>query len=129
MKRNWKISASNRDKGKTAEEQARQWLEQNAGMVWLESNYRGRCGEIDLICCDPTLDQLVFIEVKSGNYQQFPDYFETINGKKRAKIAKVALEYIENLNREYQGYRFDALFVEKGEKHTFYHIRNAFYLA
>ena len=49
--------------GLLGEEIAAQWLEQHYGMRLLESRYKTKAGEIDLIMLDR--DTVVFVEVKT----------------------------------------------------------------
>ena len=49
--------------GLSGEKTAAEWLEKNAGMRLLETRYRNKAGEIDLIMTDG--DTIVFVEVKT----------------------------------------------------------------
>ena len=51
--------------GLLGEEIAAQWLEEHYGMRLLESRYKTKAGEIDLIMLDE--DTVVFVEVKTRN--------------------------------------------------------------
>jgi len=119
---------STRNKGAAAENAALHFLEKQGYQLNCR-NFRIKEGEIDLIMVHPEEDCLVFIEVKSGNMAFFPGYLEGINRRKCAKIAKVASVFIENLDREYAAYRIDAVFVERGTKQEFHHLKNVYCMA
>ncbi len=83
--------------GRQGEERAAQYLQSN-GYKLLESNYRFKRNEIDLIMLKENV--LVFVEVKSkGNaLYGFPE--EAVDSKKAARIIEAAEHYVfeENWN-------------------------------
>ena len=119
---------STRSKGQEGEALALEYLKE-AGYLLIERNYRVRYGEIDLIMEDPKTKTVVFVEVKSGNSDKFPAYQEGINSKKCEKISKVALCFIENLTKQYEAFRIDAVFVERGGCNQIQHLKNIYCLA
>ena len=130
MKKKSKCSSeSNVALGKEAEERAYQYLSAQEGMEVIARNYRTPRGEIDLICYDKTEKSVIFIEVKSGSGANFLLCQEAIHAKKKAKIAKVAGEFLENLNRDYGYVRFDALFIERERPYRIEHVRDIIMLA
>lgn len=79
--------------GKGGEELARQYLTKHGYRI-VESNFRSRFGEIDIIA---TKDKkLVFVEVKLKIGEQFGDPEEMINRAKIIKIRKIAEIYLQN---------------------------------
>ncbi len=114
-----------KNKGQVAEDIAAEYLTGKLNYRLLTRNFRRAYGEIDLVALDEDSDTIVFVEVKSGNKGSFPYYQESINMRKKEKIAKVATEYIENSEVEYSNIRFDALFIERGEINSVKeHIKN-----
>ena len=110
--------------GKEAEERALRYVVDCENMELLARNYRTTMGEIDLICFDANENGIIFIEVKSGCGKNFLLCQDAITAKKRAKIAKVARKFLENLDRSYIYVRFDAIFVEREEPYTIEHVKD-----
>lgn len=119
--------SNTRVKGREAEEAALAYFLER-GYALVERNHTRRYGEIDLILEEMGLQILVFVEVKSGYSGSFPDYQHAITPSKCKKIAKVAAVFIENCNREYRGYRIDAVFVERGGSKQIQHLKNIYIL-
>lgn len=117
-----------RAKGREGEERARAYLEAQ-GYNLVRKNYRTRYGEIDLIMTSPEGTILVFVEVRSGQKGRFSGYLESITEKKCEKIAKVALAFIEILDRGFNEYRIDAVFVERGPENQVVHLKNIYCMA
>ena len=113
-------------KGLRFEQQARRYLEGH-GLQLLESNFRCRFGEIDLIMRDA--DTVCFIEVRYRAQLDFGGAAASITTAKQRKIVKAALFYLSAhpaLARH--ALRFDALLMQQGSGAIEYDwIRNAFY--
>lgn len=109
--------------GFAAEETARDYLVAQ-GMQWVESNYRCRLGEIDLIMRDK--DYLVFVEVRSRASNTYGSAIESITYSKQQKLLRTASLYL--LTHKLQDKvpaRFDVISIEgKPPKLTW--ISNAF---
>jgi putative endonuclease len=94
----------------------------------MESNYRCRFGEIDLIMRDA--QTLCFIEVRFRNSLNFGGASASITPAKQRRIIKAALFYLsahrQGLN---QALRFDALLIQQqGKGKLDYNwIQSAFY--
>lgn len=109
--------------GFAAEEQARCYLSEQ-GLKWVTSNYRCRCGEIDLIMRDGRC--LVFIEVRARTSRQFGGALASVTYNKRQKLIKTALLYLTAHNLfEKQPTRFDMIGIE-GIPPKVTWIKNAF---
>jgi putative endonuclease len=109
--------------GFVAEERARLYLIDH-GLVWMASNYRCKCGEIDLIMRDKT--HLVFIEVRSRTSDRFGGAAASITRKKREKIIKSALIYLMvHKLQDKMPVRFDVLIFEGCSPQVEW-IKNAF---
>jgi len=109
------------------EDQARGYLQAH-GLLLLQSNYRCRFGEIDLVMRDG--DTLCFIEVKFRKSLHFGGAAAAISGLKQRKIIKTALFYISaHKHLANQAMRFDALLIQRqadGSNQVNW-IQNAFY--
>ena len=111
--------------GQQGEERAVSYLTEVLGYSLLSRNFRTRDGEIDIILMDG--ETLVFVEVRTTREKVFgPD---SINFKKKQKMCKVALKYLENLKRDYKRMRFDAVFVEREPAAGLEHVENIIMLA
>lgn len=116
----------NRRKGLRFEDQARDYLRQQ-GLRLLESNYRCRFGEIDLVMRDR--DTICFIEVKYRGSLAFGGAAAAIPVSKQRRIIKTALFYIaSNDALAAHALRFDALLIQHlAAGDQFNWIQNAFY--
>ncbi len=119
--------SNNLRKGRRFEKQARDFLGAR-GLRLLQSNYRCRFGEIDLIMRDA--DAICFIEVRFRKSLNFGGASASITAAKQRKIVKTALFYLgSHRNLHNQPLRFDALLIQQQAdgSHDFNWIRNAFY--
>ena len=77
------------------------------GYVILETNYRTKVGEVDIVAQDG--DVVCFIEVKTRQDDGW-DAFEAVHKKKQYKMRRVAQQYlIEGFDTEDVPARFDVL--------------------
>jgi len=113
-------------KGLQYEDLARDYLmEQGLGLV--QSNYRCRYGEIDLIMHDR--DAICFVEVKFRKSLAFGGAAVTLPRGKQRKIIKSAQHYIaDNRRLGNRALRFDAFLIQQQPdgSNEFNWIRNAF---
>lgn len=94
---------------------------EDEGMEVIETNYRTRVGEIDIIARDGK--ELVFLEVKFRKDRRHGGAEYAIPRSKQQTIIRVAKVYIKMHHLSFHGfYRFDAVLID-GEEIT--HIRNA----
>ena len=99
-----------------------------AGYKIIETNYRNRLGEIDIIAKDK--DTLVFIEVKSRTSVRFGSPKWAVTPKKQKKISMVALYYLKATNQVSARARFDVVGVMSNQDAPQVEIiKNAFDLA
>ncbi len=98
----------------------------NNGLTTIETNYRTRLGEIDLIMLDN--NSLVFIEVRLRT-NQFVSAVETINLKKQQKIIKAAQFFLQN-NKKFASCpcRFDVVALDSLDITSANWIKDAFQL-
>jgi putative endonuclease len=110
-----------KDDGLAAEKLAAQFLQQN-GLRLLESNFRCRFGEIDLILQDSEV--IVFVEVRLRSSPNFGGAAASITSSKQAKIARAAQIYLQQHNSR-APCRFDVILLESLAS-TPQWIKNAF---
>lgn len=114
---------NNREIGSRYEKKAVSFLEQKGYLV-LETNYRNRYGEIDIIASKDGF--LVFVEVKYRTSQQYGDPLEAVDGWKQRRICRSALYYCSKLAEGLEvPCRFDVIAIY-GEEQQIRHIENAF---
>jgi putative endonuclease len=96
------------------------------GLQWIESNYRCRWGEIDLIMHER--DYLVFIEVRARTSAAFGGALASVTYSKQRKLIQTATHYLlaRGLYNK-QPTRFDILAFE-GVASRIDWIKNAFEL-
>ncbi len=94
--------------GRKGEILAKQYLT-GKGYKYLESNFRTKFGEIDLIFSDK--DVLVLVEVKTRSIRNINDIELSINDIKINRILKSAEMYINISKIDYNEVRVDAVFV------------------
>lgn len=114
-------------KGLRYEDRARAYLEKQ-GLRLLQSNFRCRFGEIDLIMRDG--DTTCFIEVRFRGTTDFGGASASITIAKQRKIVRAARYYLSahgELMR--QALRFDALLIQQmaDRRVDINWIKNAFY--
>lgn len=112
-KKNTSSQAARETTGARIEKSARRWLQQQ-GLCFIESNYRCRQGEIDIVMLDQ--QQLVFIEVRYRKQDSFGSAAETVDWRKQQKLLKSAAHYLAH-NRVHRRRvcRFDVIAVKPGE--------------
>ncbi len=109
--------------GFAAEDNARNYLGAH-GLTWVESNYRCRLGEIDLIMRDK--GYLVFIEVRSRASSAYGGAVQSITHSKRQKLLKTATFYLQTKKLyDKQPSRFDVVSLD-GVPPQITWIKNAF---
>jgi len=107
-------------RGRDAEQRACVFLE-GQGLCLLESNYRCRAGEIDLIMRDGK--SLVFVEVRMRRHPGFGGALISVDRGKRARLIACAQHYLQT-SRSTRAARFDVIAIEAGERLDW--VRNAF---
>ena len=109
--------------GFVAEKQARNYLCKH-GLTWLESNYRCRLGEIDLIMRDR--EYLVFVEVRARASNAYGGAVQSVTHSKRQKLLRTATLYLQT-KKLYDKLpsRFDVLSLD-GVPPQISWIKNAF---
>ena len=109
--------------GKRSEIIAADYLKKK-GYKILETNYKNKVGEIDVIAKDK--DYIVFVEVKARMSQAFGHPFEAIDERKQQKIHAVASLYMVKHGIYGKPCRFDAISILGLENPEITHIIDAF---
>lgn len=97
--------------GAQAEQTAAQYL-QRQGLRLLQSNYRCRFGEIDLILKDH--ESLVFVEVRLRSRSDFGGAAASIDARKQQKLILAAQHYLSSVTPT-PPCRFDAVLLSSAE--------------
>ena len=116
---------NNIETGKSGELIAKEYLI-NKGYNILETNYRNKIGEIDIIAMDG--DILVFLEVKTRRDYSYGYAFEAVNIKKQRKIINTSMVYIKYKNLIDVQLRYDIIEVYLTKALKINHLDNAFCL-
>lgn len=98
------------------------------GYKIVETNYRCRLGEIDLIARDGK--SLVFVEIKTRRHKPLGYAKEAVHPRKQRQISKAALTYMKQNRLESAKARFDVVAISlTSEGPKIEVIKNAFDLA
>ncbi len=111
-----------KDIGQVGENIAMQYL-MKKGYIFLDKNFRGKYGEIDLIFKDE--DFLVFVEVKLRKNTRFGYPRDFVTSNKQRKIIVTSEEYTAINNLYNLQPRFDIVEIIEEEKEI-EHLINAF---
>lgn len=95
--------------GQASEAQAEQFL-RGKGYRILERNLRTRLGELDLVAEDRGV--LVFVEVKARMSEAFGGAVAAVTARKRAKLIKLASQYLAQRHLADRPCRFDVVVVQ-----------------
>ena len=111
--------------GEWGEKIAREYL-LNHGYHIVETNYRCREGEIDIVALDK--EYLVFVEVRTRRGCEFGSPEESVTGAKKKKLISLAFTYLQNHKNLPSLWRFDVVAIEsdgRGKVIRLELIRNA----
>lgn len=112
--------------GQTSEAQAEQFLRKKGYRI-LERNLRTTLGELDLVVEDAEV--LVFVEVKARTTQAFGGALLAVDHRKRAKLIRLASQYLARRHWTDRVCRFDVVLVQGGQSSAelrVEHLQNAF---
>ena len=101
----------NRIKGDIGENKAVKYLT-DKGYEILETNYKNKLGEIDIIAKDDT--RIVFVEVKARATAKYGYPREAVNEYKQRKIRMVAESYLKSKRLLNSYIRFDVIEILAG---------------
>lgn len=108
--------------GAQAEQLAADYLKLR-GLQLVETNYRCRFGEIDLICHEGRT--LVFVEVRLRGSEAFGGAAASITARKQGRIVLAARHYLQQL-RDTPACRFDVVLLRGLRDNDIEWIRDAF---
>ena len=112
------------DRGRSSEELAWNHL-RRAGYRLVARNLRTRFGEIDLVV--ERGDTLVFVEVRSRASARFGTPLESVDGRKRRQVARLAADFLARRRLDDRRARFDVVAVEwQDGVPKVEHVENAF---
>ena len=108
--------------GKIGEDAACRYLEEQGYRI-VQTNFRCKTGEIDIICQREGCT--VFIEVKTRKNRNYGSAAEFVDFRKQQKVKRAAMFYIKNADADM---RFDVVEVyhSNGNITEINHIENAF---
>lgn len=113
-----------RELGQAGEDAAWDHL-RRAGYSLLARNLRTRAGEVDLIVTRG--DTIVFVEVRGRSSSRFGTPLESVDRRKQARVARLAMEYVARNRIADRRIRFDVVAVEwQDGRPTVNHLENAF---
>jgi putative endonuclease len=113
--------------GKTGEALALKFLKRR-GYKILETNYRTRLGEIDIIAKQKKT--IVFVEVKTRHTENYGNPKAAVTPQKQRKISMVALTYLKEVQKSDSKARFDVVAISNaGSQPQVELVQNAFELA
>ncbi len=92
------------------------------GYKVVETNFRTRVGEIDIIARDGNV--LVFIEVKSATSPRFGDPVGWVTRYKQRRIIRVSQIYIKDTCKDTCPVRFDVIGIDTSGRIN--HVKDAF---
>ena len=103
------MSSSRQQLGRRGEEIARRRVEE-LGYEVLETNYRAKSGEIDLVAEHG--GTLVFVEVRTRRGRAIGSPEESITARKRSHMIDSAQEYLQANDAEDKEWRIDLVAIE-----------------
>lgn len=111
--------------GRRAESDAEALLRRK-GYAILGRNVRSPMGELDLVAKDG--DVLVFVEVKARRTDAMGGAIHAVDGRKRAKLIKLAAQYLARHRLGDVVCRFDVVVCQGGRDRSdrLEHLQNAF---
>ena len=116
---------NNINTGRMGEAMAVEYLT-DRGYVILETNYRNKIGEVDIIAYDKNI--LTFIEVKTRLGVNYGYAFESVDSRKQKKIANASLMFLQKNKLSDVQVRYDVIEIYPMEEERINHFENAFSL-
>lgn len=107
------MQGRNNERGRAAEAAAQRYLEAR-GLKTLESNFRTRWGEIDLVM--EHNGQIVFVEVRLRMNNNFGGAAASVTAAKQKRLIRAASQFLEQKRLAHRPARFDIVAVEGAGK-------------
>ncbi|MEW6544008.1 MAG: YraN family protein [Nitrospirota bacterium] len=119
------MSDARRTFGEAGESEAERYLRRKGYRI-LERNVRSRAGELDLVA--RLGDVLVFVEVKARRTDAYGGAPYAVDGRKRARLIRLASQYLARRRLRNQSCRFDVILCTGGtdRPEAIQHIEHAF---
>ena len=113
--------------GRRGEQAAGAYLER-IGFLILDTNWRTKAGEVDIVARDG--DTLVMVEVKTRRSFSAGTPEEAVSPTKQKRLGRLAREYLQRLGDEPEEVRFDvvSIYVLGDDRALLRHHRAAFVL-
>ncbi len=99
--------------GELGEKIAKEYLQKKRYQI-IETNFRCREGEIDIIARDK--DYLVFVEVRTKKGYGFGTPEESITTAKKEKLISLAFAYLQTHRKSPSLWRFDVVAIELNQE-------------
>ena len=114
--------------GQASEMRAEQFLVAKGYRI-LDRNVRTQLGELDLVADDQGV--VVFVEVKGRSTEAFGGALLAVDHRKRAKLTKLAAQYLAQRHWSDKACRFDIVLVQgqSSIQGQIEHLQNAFDVA
>jgi putative endonuclease len=111
--------------GQDAEWEAERYLRRKGYRI-LQRNVRSPRGELDLVTANG--DVLVFVEVKARRTAAYGGASHAVDGRKQARLIRLAADYLAHHRLRTQSCRFDVVLLKSGGSRPaeIEHIENAF---
>lgn len=96
--------------GDRGEAIAQAYLKQK-GWTIIDTNWRSRIGELDIVAVIPGEPYLVIVEVRTKRQHSFGTAAESVNYRKQQKVRRLGLQYAQQTRRLHKPLRFDVVAV------------------
>lgn len=107
------MSFKRKNFGKFGEDTAVSFLKKK-GYKIIERNFRTRFGEIDIVCRKG--DKIIFVEVRAKSGAGYGRPEESINLRKKQKLAAMAAIYLQTKKLHHCNFGIDGVFVDANGK-------------
>lgn len=96
--------------GRRGEMIARAYLERQGWSI-IDTNWRSRIGELDIVAVIPDEPYLVIVEVRTKRNESFGTAAESIDFRKQKKVRRLGLQYAQQARMLHKPLRFDVITV------------------
>ena len=118
------LPTNTRQLGPWGEKQAKRYLEKQ-GFKCLDTNYRCKSSELDLIMVDPE-GVITFVEVKTRADEDFQAVETAVTYAKKRRMIRAARFFIATHQLEDRAFRFDVITISGQGKQDIRYYPNAF---
>lgn len=96
--------------GQQGEAIAKAYLREK-GWTILDTNWRSRLGELDLVAIAPNEPYLVIVEVRTRRSHRYGTAAESVNFRKQQRVRRLGLQYAQKHRLLHKPLRFDVVTV------------------